>query len=196
MAVNDAGPVIDRAAYAGFWRRFAAYAIDYALLFLASALLAIAGVELGLLPEDAPQLSVLVLAGYLLYCALLESSRWQATLGKLALGIKVTSLRGERIGFGRAVARFVARLLSVLTLCLGYLLIVVTKRRVRYRRTAITRSARKSPRAWSSHAVTALRSRLSGAIRRAILQLSRRTPSAAGCRAAANTSNRSKSCRA
>jgi uncharacterized RDD family membrane protein YckC len=121
--------VLDRSAYAGFWRRFAAYAIDYALLFLASALMGIAAVELGLLPDGAPQLSALALAGYLLYCALLESSRQQATLGKLALGIKVTGLRGERIGFGRAAARFVARFLSVLTLGLGYWLIVVTKRR-------------------------------------------------------------------
>lgn len=127
--MNDAGPAVDRAAYAGFWRRFAAYAIDYALLFLASALLGIVATQLDVLPDDAPQLSAFVLAGYLLYCALLESSRRQATLGKIALGLKVTGLHGERIGFGRAVARFVARLLSVLTLCLGYLLIVVTKRR-------------------------------------------------------------------
>lgn len=127
--MNDAGPVIDRAAYAGFWRRFAAYAIDYAVLFLASALLGAVATELDALPEAAPQLSAVALACYLLYCALLESSRWQATLGKLALGIKVTGLHGERIGFGRAVARFVARLLSVLTLCLGYLLIAITKRR-------------------------------------------------------------------
>jgi uncharacterized RDD family membrane protein YckC len=127
--VNDGGPAVDRAAYAGFWRRFAAYAIDYALLFLASALLTIVATELDVLPDDAPQLSAVVLAGYLLYCALFESSRRQATLGKLALGLKVTGLHGERIGIGRAVARFFARLLSVLTLCLGYLLIVVTKRR-------------------------------------------------------------------
>ncbi len=127
--MNDAGPVLDRAAYAGFWRRFAAYAIDYALLFLASAALGIVATELSLLPDDAPELTALVLVGYLLYCTLLESSRRQATLGKLALGIKVTGLGGERIGFGRAVARFAARLLSVMTLCLGYVLIAVTKRR-------------------------------------------------------------------
>ena len=97
--------------------------------FSASACLRVVATELHVLPDDAPQLSAIVLTGYLLYCALLESSRWQATLGKTRLGLKVTELRGERIGFGRAVVRFVARLLSVLTLCLGYLLIVVTKRR-------------------------------------------------------------------
>ena len=92
-------------------------------------MLGIVAAELDLLPDDAPQLSAVVLTAYLLYCSLLESSRRQATLGKIALGLKVTGLHGERIGFGRAVARFVARLLSVLTLCLGYLSIVVTKRR-------------------------------------------------------------------
>lgn len=127
--MNDAGAALDRAAYAGFWRRFAAYAVDYALLFLASALLGIVAAELEALPNGASQLSALVLIGYLLYCALLESSRRQATLGKMALGIRVMGLHGERIGFGRAVARFVARLLSVLTLCLGFILIAVTKRR-------------------------------------------------------------------
>ena len=119
----------DRAAYAGFWRRFAAYAIDYALLWLASAALAIVALLTGFLPDGAPQLSALVLVGYFLYCSLLESSSWQATVGKHVLGMKVMSHRGERIGFGRAAARFAAKLLSGLTLCLGYLLFFFTKRR-------------------------------------------------------------------
>ena len=60
---------------------------------------------------------------------LLESSPWQATVGKRTLGLKVTNLHGERVGFARAAARFVAKALSVLTLCLGFLFIVVTRRR-------------------------------------------------------------------
>jgi uncharacterized RDD family membrane protein YckC len=119
----------ERAAYAGFWRRFAAYAIDYVLVFLCSAALAIAASLSGLLPDDAPQISVIVLAGYFFYCALLESSSWQATVGKRALGLKVTDRRGERIGFGRAAVRFVAKFLSALTLCLGYLVMLFTERR-------------------------------------------------------------------
>ena len=118
----------DRAAYAGFWRRFGAYAIDYLLMFAGSAALAIVATLTGLVPVGAPEFSAIVLAGYFLYCSLLESSRWQATIGKRVLGIRVTSHRGERIGFGRAAARFAAKLLSGLTLCLGYLLFFVTKR--------------------------------------------------------------------
>jgi uncharacterized RDD family membrane protein YckC/Tfp pilus assembly major pilin PilA len=128
MAVHDTGVAEDRTTYAGFWRRFAAYAIDYMLVLLGSAVLGAIAQMAGIVGDGA-QLSLAVLAGYFLYCTLLESSRWQATLGKRALGLKVTSHRGERLGFGRAAARFVAKLLSVLTLCLGYLLIAVTRRR-------------------------------------------------------------------
>jgi uncharacterized RDD family membrane protein YckC len=106
----------DRAAFAGFWRRFAAYAIDYVLLWLASAALVVVASLTGFLPDGAPQLSAIVLAGYFFYCSLLESSSWQATIGKHVVGIKVTNRRGERIGFGRAAARFGAKLLSGLTL--------------------------------------------------------------------------------
>jgi len=127
--VNDvSGVPDDRAAYAGFWRRFAAYAIDYVIVMIGSAVLGAAATLAGL-AGDGTQLSLLALAGYFLYCTLLESSVWQATIGKRALGLRVMSRRGERIGFARAAARFVAKLLSVLTLCLGFVLIGVTRRR-------------------------------------------------------------------
>jgi uncharacterized RDD family membrane protein YckC len=99
------------------------------ILWLASAVLIVAATLAGILPDRAPQLSAIVLVGYFFYCSLLESSSWQATVGKHLLGLRVTSHRGERIGFGRAAARFVAKLLSGLTLCLGYLLFFFTKRR-------------------------------------------------------------------
>jgi uncharacterized RDD family membrane protein YckC len=127
--VNELSDVPEtRAAYAGFWRRFAAYAIDYTLVFLCSAVLAIVALLAGF-SDRAPQLLLGTLIIYFCYCALLESSNWQATVGKRVLRLKVTNLRGERIGFARAALRFVAELLSALTLCAGYLLVVVTRRR-------------------------------------------------------------------
>jgi uncharacterized RDD family membrane protein YckC/Tfp pilus assembly major pilin PilA len=124
------GTADDRAAYAGFWRRFAAYAIDYVLVLLGSAALGVAATVAGLAGDGAQRrLSLTALGGYFLYCTLLESSAWQATVGKRALKLKVTNRRGERIGFARAAARFVAKLLSVLTFFLGFLLIVATRRR-------------------------------------------------------------------
>ena len=128
--MSDAlGAADDREAYAGFWRRLAAYAIDYLLVFVASGVLAAAAQVAGLIGESPQQLWLAVLAGYFLYYVLLESSPWQATVGKRTLGLQVTNLYGERVGLGRAAARFVAKALSVLTLCLGFLFIVVTRRR-------------------------------------------------------------------
>jgi uncharacterized RDD family membrane protein YckC len=50
-----------------------------------------------------------------LYFAALESSAWQATVGKRTLGLQVTDLEGRRIGFGRATGRFFAKILSAAT---------------------------------------------------------------------------------
>lgn len=63
------------------------------------------------------------------YFAGMESSRLQATPGKIALGFKVADLRGRRIGFARASVRQFAKVLSALPLLLGYLMILMTKRR-------------------------------------------------------------------
>ena len=117
----------DRAAYAGFCRRFAAYAIDYMLVAVISIVLRIAGTLIGTIGDG--EFTLALLASYFFYCTLLESSPWQATVGKRALGLSVTNRRGQRIGLARAMARFIAKLLSVLTLFLGFLLVVVTKRR-------------------------------------------------------------------
>ncbi len=49
---------------------------------------------------------------YWLYSALLESSVWQATLGKKIFKIKVVGKDGQRISFGRASARFFGKFVS------------------------------------------------------------------------------------
>ena len=64
-----------------------------------AAFLAIMGPKIGLI------LFVSAIVSWL-YWALCESSAWQATLGKKALGIIVTDLEGRRISFGRASGRF------------------------------------------------------------------------------------------
>lgn len=129
--MNDVpGVPDDRAAYAGFWRRFAAHLIDYVIVLLGTLVLLFAAILVGLVTDDSQEyFTPLPLISYFLYCALLESSAWQATIGKRALGLKVMNRRGMRIGFPRAVVRFLAKLLSVATLLLGYLLVFVTKRR-------------------------------------------------------------------
>jgi uncharacterized RDD family membrane protein YckC len=64
-----------------------------------------------------------------LYFAGFESSRWQATLGKRALGIAVTDLAGSRITFLRATARAFAHYLSLISFGIGYLIQPFTEKR-------------------------------------------------------------------
>ncbi|GAA4428566.1 hypothetical protein GCM10023188_12900 [Pontibacter saemangeumensis] len=64
-----------------------------------------------------------------LYFTVLQSSLKQATIGKFTLGLRVTDLRGKRISFARANFRYFARALSVLPLCLGFLLVLSTRRK-------------------------------------------------------------------
>jgi uncharacterized RDD family membrane protein YckC len=64
------------------------------------------------------------------YSAFLESSRWQATVGKMLCGLQVVDARdGERISFRRATGRFLGKVLSSNTLLAGFALALFTKRR-------------------------------------------------------------------
>ncbi len=65
----------------------------------------------------------------LLYYPLMEGSSGQATLGKTGLNIKVTDMDGEPIGVGRALARHLARLLSVGTVFVGYFMMLWSGKR-------------------------------------------------------------------
>lgn len=120
--------------YAGFWKRFAAYIIDYIITFLAGVILGlilrVAERFLGISPNSAAITSSMIslLIGWL-YFALMESSEKQGTLGKIVLGIKVTDHLGRKISFARASGRFWAKLLSVISLGVGYIMAAFTKKK-------------------------------------------------------------------
>jgi len=90
---------------------------------------AIVVTSLGLGRSAVPLFWPLVVIGAWLYYAIMESSKPQATIGKMALGTKVTTLGGERIGFGRASGRYFGKIVSGLTLGIGYLMAAFTERR-------------------------------------------------------------------
>ncbi len=69
-----------------------------------------------------------LMAGWI-YFASMESSGWQATLGKKALGLKVTDLAGNRITFARASGRFFGKLLSGMILMIGFFMAGFTERK-------------------------------------------------------------------
>ena len=110
--------------YAGFWRRAGAYVIDYLLVTFTAG---IAGALLASIIGRLMPLAVLV--GVWFYYALMESSDQQATLGKRAVGIKVTDLEGNQISFGRATGRLAAHILSGVTLGIGFAMAAFTSRR-------------------------------------------------------------------
>ena len=68
------------------------------------------------------------IAGWL-YFALLESSQVQGSIGKILLGFAVTDLGGKRISFLQATARHFAKILSVVTLGIGYAMCLWTEDR-------------------------------------------------------------------
>ncbi len=65
----------------------------------------------------------------LLYFAIMESSKSQASLGKMALGIKVTDMEGNRLTFGKALLRSIGKIISSMILYIGYLIAAFTEKR-------------------------------------------------------------------
>lgn len=122
--------------YSGFWARWAALFIDSVILGVATFIGAVAFAALGFAAgEDAALIAgvagyyILSIVGSWLYFALLESSSRQATLGKQAVGAIVTDENGQRISFGRATGRFFAKVLSQLSLGVGWLMAAFTKQK-------------------------------------------------------------------
>ncbi|QVM83285.1 RDD family protein [Novosphingobium decolorationis] len=128
--------------YGGFWWRVLAYFIDAILLQIAlSIVTGFLGLGVGFNAalmggnEDlimGPMVAASLLISFVaqwLYFALLESSKMQATVGKLAIGLIVTDLNGQRISFGRATGRYFAKILSGLILLIGYIMVAFTLRK-------------------------------------------------------------------
>jgi uncharacterized RDD family membrane protein YckC/Tfp pilus assembly major pilin PilA len=128
--------------YAGFWIRVGATLIDQFILSAAYFVLVFVGVFAfagftGLADSPDPMQALgfvllvwgVLLAGPWLYAALMESSARQGTVGKLACGIKVTDLNGERISFGRATGRHFAEWITGFTFLIGYIMAGFTQKR-------------------------------------------------------------------
>ncbi|MEO0092685.1 MAG: RDD family protein [candidate division WOR-3 bacterium] len=122
------------AEYAGFWRRLGALVIDSLLLYIAGLLIfSKLFLPLILIKKLIPFgvnrffLSYFVLGW--VYYALMESSSQQATLGKIALGIMVTDLSGNRISFARASGRHFTKILSGIILYIGFIMAGFTEKK-------------------------------------------------------------------
>ena len=139
--------------YAGFWLRVVAYFIDAMIIGIVAvplivivALITGLGATLSTLSAHADDpnaifaasgfiffiflLIPVLICGQWLYFASMESSAWQATLGKKALGLMVTDVAGKRLTFGHATGRFFAKIVTGLVpLGIGYIMAGFTEKK-------------------------------------------------------------------
>lgn len=141
-------PSLPELRYASFLPRLVAFVIDCAILFvpvmllfsLGSLIIEVRGwweqtdqesmhQEWALWHRNFVHLLMLVAIGVgWLYAAGLEASRWQATIGKQWMGIKVTDSQGERLGFLQSTGRHAAKFLSALPCFLGFIVALFSSR--------------------------------------------------------------------
>lgn len=128
--------VAGRYQYAGFWIRLLASLIDSIILGVVNSVIQFTALrpmlgmtDLGNDPAAIFQalgaVGVLGSIGLLLACTYegIFVSQMGATPGKMALGMKVVRPDGSRVDLGRAVGRYFAKLLSMLILCIGYIMV-------------------------------------------------------------------------
>ncbi len=146
---------LDIGVYAGLGRRFVAFIVDFIIILLFDLVaMAVLGLTRGIqnsyfyFVQHVPveQLTVegtmgamlgSVIAAYgivlvfipWLYYAGFESSRSQATPGKLLMHIVVTDMTGNKPTFARVTLRHFAKFVSALIIFIGFLMIGLTQKR-------------------------------------------------------------------
>ena len=131
VAVSSLGSV----QFGGFWIRFVAKFIDGILLaivefglnFLMLGSLTATGIEPGSGEVDPAQIGLIlgtlainlgIRIGYMTFMI----GKWGATLGKMAVGLKVVTADGGAVSYPRALGRAFAEILSGLILLIGYII--------------------------------------------------------------------------
>jgi uncharacterized RDD family membrane protein YckC len=139
--------------YAGFWLRLVAIIIDGIIIGVAQSFLIVpllAAVGLGFAggadnmdfsdPEQAAGMIASIgalIGGYwilamciqILYFTFMESSKYQATIGKIALGLIVTDLNGGKLDFTKAFIRNICKIISNVTMLIGYIMAGFTEKK-------------------------------------------------------------------
>src|SRR5207249_11015546 len=112
--------------YGGFWIRALARIIDSVLLWVCFyVLLVVFGGWTSALRSGATRVFSLMFVlqwGSAALYEILLISRYGATLGKLALGLRVVTARGDRLPLSLSAGRYLAQLVSSATLSIGYIM--------------------------------------------------------------------------
>jgi uncharacterized RDD family membrane protein YckC len=129
--------------YAGYWRRYGAYLLDMVIIYLCilvgliAELILIVVLTLGSGNSRSNPVAGLISLLYfpacflfvILYFAYFESSGSQGSPGKMAVGMKVVDMGGNRISFGKALVRQLLKIVSVLILGIGFFMCGFTEKR-------------------------------------------------------------------
>ena len=105
-------------AYAGFWIRFVAWLIDGIILIIPNIII-------GLVVESPASILLQFTIGIVYTIGFWTAEG--ATPGKMAIGLRITTVEGEPIDFGKAVLRYIGYFVSGITLGIGYLMIAFTR---------------------------------------------------------------------
>jgi uncharacterized RDD family membrane protein YckC len=123
-------------SYGGFWKRVIAYLIDGLIIAVPVTMvfgtvipdvMQAENVQAVPFSVTVPQLAM-ILASWI-YFAGLESSEWQATVGKKILGMQVTDAAGERINFVKATIRYISKFLSSFIFMIGFIMVAFTAKK-------------------------------------------------------------------
>ena len=124
-------------AYAGFWRRLIAYAVDSLILGVPLMMIGrltgsvvvqqnASGVEAYTTSTPFAIFAGLVSIAYFVWQ---ESSDKQATIGKNVMGLKVTNLQGGRISVAQALIRYFGKFLSSIIFYVGFFMAGFTEKK-------------------------------------------------------------------
>jgi uncharacterized RDD family membrane protein YckC/type II secretory pathway pseudopilin PulG len=123
----------DEIKYAGFWVRYVANVIDGIVLVVPIIIIDLALLFLTGLKGGNSGLTIL---SYILNCLIIWSYfmvmtyKYQATLGKMAVGVKVVSDKSDRLTVGQLILReTLGKILSLIILYIGYIMAGFTKRK-------------------------------------------------------------------
>ncbi len=141
--------------YAGFWLRFVAILIDGLILgainfVLLTPIMGMIGMDLasGMSYENIQAMdysdivgviktfvmavalgNLVALAVKVLYNSFMEVSKFQGSVGKLALGLKVTDANGGKLTLVKAVLRNLGKIVSGMILLIGYIMAGFTEKK-------------------------------------------------------------------
>jgi uncharacterized RDD family membrane protein YckC len=119
--------------YGGFWIRFAAVFIDGLLMQVVRVPLSLLLLGAVVTPFQRPGPNPAALSGALLtlgFASMLVACLYEvimirnfgATLGKMAVGVKVVRTDGSGVGWGTSIGRYFMRIVSAIILGIGYIM--------------------------------------------------------------------------